>query len=222
MNQLTNTRVVIGIDNGSTGAIGVLGLEKALYVKTPVVKVRDYKKAASYVTRVDHVKLKEFLYSVLSRTTDVSVLLEPPMVNIFTFKATASALRALETTLVVLEQLGLSAVNPGDIASGYQFVLAKDWQAEVFKDVIVPMKARLKAQGDKGASNVFGTRTIPKDTFKRWSREYGEKLYPELSEHFHKVKVVRKGNKQVDVGDADAILIAHYGMQHLLNATGEK
>jgi hypothetical protein len=54
------------------------------------------------------------------------ILIERPMVNPKAFKATQSALRALEATIIVLEMLDLQ----------YFFVDSKEWQREFISSAI--------------------------------------------------------------------------------------
>ncbi len=104
----------IGIDNGVTGAIGILSSEVALH-KMPVKKFRDFQKKVQYLNRVNVKALLEILKDIKD---DYSITLERPMVNPRRFTSSVSALRAWEATLVVLDLLGLS----------YDVIDSKEWQ----------------------------------------------------------------------------------------------
>lgn len=104
---------IIGIDNGITGAIAVLGHDHSFLKAMPVTKSLDYTKKVKYVSRVNHAELFTFLSGLEGRA-----YLERPMVNPARFAATASALRAFESTLIALESCGIS----------YQFIDSKEWQ----------------------------------------------------------------------------------------------
>jgi len=62
--------------------------------------------------------LRDDLMGRLIGNSGVFCLLERPMVNPGRFKATASALRALEATLIVLERLNIP----------FQYIDSKEWQ----------------------------------------------------------------------------------------------
>lgn len=94
----------IGIDNGVTGSIGIItvkgGSKYSAFIKTPVIKCLSYTKEIQHIHRIDWNVLKDNL-----PTENTTVLIERPMVNPRAFKATQSALRALEATIIVLEML---------------------------------------------------------------------------------------------------------------------
>jgi hypothetical protein len=115
-----NQKVYIGIDNGVSGSIGIVTGYVNEVFKIPVRKVLNYTKTKQWLNRIDGKELKE----ILSAPFDVSkifCLIERPMVNPERFKATVSALRALEATLIVLEDLGIP----------YQYIDSKEWQKEL-------------------------------------------------------------------------------------------
>jgi len=101
----------------------------------PVFKEQDYTKKKAQVSRIDTKALKdEIQFHTADRyqiNTDYEpvpvmqftarVVLERPMVNPTRFVATKSALRALEATLIALEQLNL----------GHQFIDSKEWQRDM-------------------------------------------------------------------------------------------
>jgi len=109
----------IGIDNGVSGSIGIINGKGVFFFKTPVKKTLNYTKKKSYVTRIDFPALLE----LLSQFKDNSFcLIERPMVNPGRFQATASALRAFEATLIVLEELKIP----------HEVIDSKKWQKEFF------------------------------------------------------------------------------------------
>lgn len=137
-------RMYIGIDNGISGSVGMIDAESGeySYIRTPVTKQLNYTKAKSYINRVNAVELIKIL-SVVNPATSV-VMIERPMVNPSRFQATISAIRALEATQTVLEQLGLS----------YSFVDSKQWQKEI-------LPSGLKGEELKKASLDVGKRLYP-------------------------------------------------------------
>lgn len=89
-----------------------------MFIPTPVKKEQNYTKAKASITRVDVFALEDVLRRWIDGRVGVRVFLERPMVNPGRFKATTSALRALEATLVCLERVGLSL----------EYVDSKQWQ----------------------------------------------------------------------------------------------
>lgn len=112
-------KTYIGIDNGVSGSIGVvpfLGTDTRM-IHMPTNNVYNYTKKAQKICRVDTDSLHEFLQEF----KEPFALVERPMVNPTRFKATQSALRALEATLIVLEWLSIP----------YQFIDSKEWQTKM-------------------------------------------------------------------------------------------
>lgn len=111
------SKVYVGIDNGISGTIGIVGEGiDPVFVKTPVKKEQDYTKAKKIITRLDHSKFME-LFSGLNKN-DVCVVMERVMVNPTRFAATASALRCHEAELIMIELLGCK----------HMFIDSKEWQ----------------------------------------------------------------------------------------------
>lgn len=86
-----------------------------LYLETPVIRELNYTKTKSWIHRVDTVRLSAFLQEFKD---DCTAVIERPMVNPGRFKATVSAIRALEATLIVLE---------GNCIP-YSYIDSKEWQ----------------------------------------------------------------------------------------------
>ncbi len=133
--------IFIGIDNGVSGTIGVVG-DVQYFGATPTIKQQNYTKAKAEVTRIDGVNLKKILSECIGRSlsSNVQVVLERPMVNPGRFKATTSALRALEATLIVLEDLGL----------GYRYIDSKEWQKVMLPKGVTGSDELKKASLDIG------------------------------------------------------------------------
>ena len=149
--------VYIGIDNGVSGAIGILDNENniALIYDTPVRKELGYQKTkAKFINRIDCPKLKVLLqpYGI-----DCKVFIERPMVNPMRFQASVSAVRALEATLIVLEELKIP----------YSYIDSKAWQK-----LLLPPK--LKGPELKTASLDVAHRMFPSTDFKK--RKDGDAL----------------------------------------------
>lgn len=115
-------RLYIGIDNGVTGAIGIVSSDLSIveWHKTPTIKTLSYTKKKQTITRVDIVRLKDILIRFESYNNKIAII-ERPMTNIMRLKQTFSAMRSLEATLVVLEFLNI----------GYIFIDSKEWQKDM-------------------------------------------------------------------------------------------
>src|SRR3972149_10985020 len=113
-------KTYIGIDNGVTGSVCILKDNNVYYVPTPVKVEQSYTKTKQIISRVDYYKLRNWLMDIIFPSEGIFCLIERPMVNPGRFKATASALRALEATMIVLEGLNIR----------FQFIDSKEWQRE--------------------------------------------------------------------------------------------
>lgn len=132
--------VWIGIDNGVTGTIGVITDDKAAIYPMPTFEQYNYTKVKQKIKRIDVKKLKELLLNYIGDNPErVIVGIERPMVNPARFKATTSALRALEATLIVLEELCLP----------YVFIDSKQWQK-----VLLPKKLKGSSELKKASLQV--------------------------------------------------------------------
>lgn len=135
--------IFIGIDNGVSGSIAALNeLGKVeLFQPTPVKKCLNYTKKKSWINRIDHM-----LFGSLIEKMNGVVLcaLERPMVNPGRFQATVSAVRALESTQIILELLQIPFV----------FVDSREWQKEL-------LPSGLHKEELKHASNEVCKRMFP-------------------------------------------------------------
>lgn len=114
--------VYIGIDNGVSGSVGIVADSGVVvgFFPTPTFKAQDYTQRAKNISRVATEELRLRLCTVAGDYQECRVFIERPMVNPGRFMATASALRALEATLVVVEGLLWSV----------QFIDSRKWQKE--------------------------------------------------------------------------------------------
>lgn len=140
------SKIWIGIDNGVSGSVGWssdLG-DKGQRL-TPTFRALNYQKKIAYTQRVDTLLLSQWLADLTENHTSSLCLLERPMVNPGRFKATQSAMRALEATLIVLESLKVPV----------QYVDSKQWQKEM-----LPKGAKGSAELKK-VSLAVGQRLFP-------------------------------------------------------------
>lgn len=137
--------ISIGIDNGVTGTTGIITPSTTVFFKNPTKSEQNYTKKKGNISRINtpafYVLLRPF------KGLNVHVMMERPMVNPTRFAATASALRALEATLNIVERLGFA----------YSYVDSKEWQK-----VLLPIGAK----GDqlKVDSKNIGCRLFPQHT----------------------------------------------------------
>jgi len=130
--------VYCGIDNGVTGTIGLVSNDKSLFYLTPVKLVTNYQKENKNINRIDVLRFLSIFSDYPS--TSVKVFIERPMVNSTRFTSSISAVRALEATLICLEELGL----------GYEYVDSKPWQKDMLPSGIKGGPALKKASMDAG------------------------------------------------------------------------
>jgi len=130
----------LGIDNGVTGSIGIILDNEYNFFKTPIKKELSYTKSKQWLNRIDFNKLQKDL-SIYNIHLAV---IERAMVNPGRFKATMSAMRALEATQIVLEQLKIP----------YQWIDSKEWQKAM-------LPAGLEKEELKEASLQIGKRLFP-------------------------------------------------------------
>jgi len=139
-------KTYIGIDNGISGTIGVLYSNgDTKFVTTPVKKEQNYTKTKGNVSRILAPELYTFICDIKAKSSkNLFCFIERPMVNPTRFKATTSALRALEATLIIVELLDIP----------YAYIDSKEWQK-----VLLP--SGCKGDALKTASKDIGCRLFP-------------------------------------------------------------
>lgn len=143
--------IIIGIDNGVTGAIGIIDTDNGSYGyhQMPVFTQLNYTKAKAYLNRINTAKLKTMLRSLVNINKNIMCVIERPMINPMRWKASVSAIRALEATQIVLEELQIP----------YQWIDSREWQKAL-------LPSGLKGPELKSASLDVGKRFFPNSTFK--------------------------------------------------------
>lgn len=115
---------IFGIDNGVSGSITALSSTGIceLHRIVPTKSEQSYTKTKQSITRIDVIELLAILSSpnFVPHCNNLAVL-ERPMINPTRFKASVSAARSLEATVIVLEQLGIP----------YRYIDSKEWQKEM-------------------------------------------------------------------------------------------
>ncbi len=138
-------KTYIGIDNGVSGSIGIIyGDGSSEFHPTPIKKELNYTKSKKYINRLDVPSFKRILESTIVKSTGspgIMVVLERPMVNPLRFDATISAIRCLEATLIVIEELNLS----------FNYIDSKVWQKELLPSGLKGTDELKKASLDIGS-----------------------------------------------------------------------
>jgi len=116
-------KLYIGIDNGISGTVGCIYNNQTWFFKTPTKIEQNYTKAKANISRIDTPNLIFELNKIIQKCKPEQIicLIERPMVNPTRFKATTSALRALEATLICIELLKIP----------FQYEDSKKWQKEL-------------------------------------------------------------------------------------------
>jgi hypothetical protein len=109
-------------DNGISGQIAIIRKDFVDVFATPTKECFSYTKVAQKTRRIDVDKVLRILN--LTDGFNTIVLLERPLVNPTRFKATQSAMRALEATLICLEMKNLS----------YIYQDSKCWQRDMLPE----------------------------------------------------------------------------------------
>ena len=176
--------LIVGIDNGVTGAIAVVRNRILLnLVATPVTKSLDYQSSVErHIHRVDVTKLAEIFQEHTKTNDPVLVFLERPMITAVRFSASISAARSFEATLIVLEGLQLN----------YKIVSSSYWQCNLTKEEL--------DYGTKAAKKSLHKRKLVKEDNKQVYAEIAKKLYPNWT-------------KEITNVNADAVLLATIASQ---------
>ena len=138
-------RVFIGIDNGVSGAVTILSEDGVVlvHIKTPVKNCLNYTKKKAFHNRVNFQVLKDALN--MGSNYASFCMIERPMVNPMRWVASVSAIRCLEATEIILEELQIP----------YQFIDSKEWQKAL-------LPSGLKGDQLKKAANDVAKRLFPK------------------------------------------------------------
>lgn len=114
----------IGIDNGSTGSVGIIDPNGATYFSTPTKEELHYSKAGKVRNRIDHYELEAALSPFLVYPCHAYIERpftgSPMMINTMLLSA-----RSYEATIIVMERLGI----------GYDVIDSKGWQAAMLPGV---------------------------------------------------------------------------------------
>ena len=142
--KIQDVELVISVDNGVTGTIGAISKDTSYirFFETPVKIDYDYTKEIQKINRIDVLNFKKLLENIINdynTSKKILVVLERPMVNPSRFKASKSALRAYEATLIILELMNLQYIN----------IDSKQWQHYLFgkNTTLIDLKKQSKKVG---------------------------------------------------------------------------
>ena len=131
--------MIIGVDNGVTGSISAITDDGTYFYPVPTKKEQSYTKTRQNITRIDYSELLAILvgWTLFEKGT---CYIERPYANPVGFKATVSAMRALEATLIAIERAGLP----------YEYIDSKQWQKNMLPTDIKGTAELKKASVDIG------------------------------------------------------------------------
>lgn len=159
---MADTRLYIGIDNGSTGTIGMISSSGYVMHETPVEKRLNYTKKKQFISMLDIYAFQKIIndfmtesFSVTKQTGWLLAILERPLVNPQMFTATMNAVRLMQSEITILEMMDIP----------YMFIDSKEWQR-----VMLP-------EGTKGTPEL-----------KLASKDVGIRLFPECRDIITKHK----------------------------------
>ena len=146
MERNNPSRVFCGIDNGVSGAVTILSDSGFvhLHIKTPVKKCLNYTKKKSFLNRVN---FKELTHQ-LSGYENPFCMIERPMLTPGRWNASVSAMRCMEATEIILEELQIP----------YQWIDSKEWQKALLPSGLE--KEQLKKAADEVAKRLFPKQEI--------------------------------------------------------------
>ena len=125
MNQF---RYTLGIDNGSTGTIGIIGPNAPVFVLTPTIDSIHYGKSGSISKRLDRSEFKSIIENNIGKNNcqNTRVVIERPFTGSpMMIKSMLHAHRFFESTICCLEDLGF----------GYEVVDSGTWQKSMLGEV---------------------------------------------------------------------------------------
>ena len=147
------SKIYIGIDNGTTGTIGVVSENQSTMFYTPTKKEQDYTSKKKNVTRLDVLSFIS-LFERYDKDSLVFVM-ERPMINPKRFTASICAVRCFESELSQIELMGCR----------HLFIDSKKWQSDM-------LPSGCKGEEQKKESLDIGNRLFPNlSDFKHTDRD---------------------------------------------------
>lgn len=154
----------IGIDNGSTGSIGILNADGAIFESIPTVEYLHYGKKGTISQRLDRQSLTNLVEDHVGK---LRVFIERPFTGKF-INAVIPAHRFFEATIITLE----------DLKIGYEVIDSREWQTAL----LGPVKGSAFL---KKASRLRGTQLYPQLTDAINSHGDADGLL--IAHHYHRL-----------------------------------
>lgn len=136
-------KTYIGIDNGVTGTITIINKNTVVHFKTPIKRELSYTKKKQYISRIDYIQLGIIMARNIKQD-NVFCLVERPMINPMRWKASMSAIRALEAILIYLEEQSIP----------YQYIDSKEWQNFFLPKNLINKKKKNTSELKKAAIDI--------------------------------------------------------------------
>lgn len=163
----------IGIDNGTTGSIGIIGPNHIRFLETPNKK-SILGKAKRVIMRIDHEQLLNLFSGILKDeyVSDVKAFIERPYTGTFV-NAMLPGQRAFEATLVCLEIKKIP----------YEVVDSKEWQKSIIGDSTKGSEALKAASLKIGASLYPNLSDVIED--------HGDADGLLIARHYHEIRAAK-------------------------------
>lgn len=170
-----SNRTTIGIDNGTTGTIGILGPDGAIFEAVPTIEVLSHVQAKGFTKRIDRSALMRMFLPYCDHPENVKVYIEAPFTMAYATTAVLMAHRAYEAVLTVCE----------DLRIGQETIAPRDWQPHVLgKKISVTKVVKGKVKVDtKKASMLRGAELYPH--LAESIRSHGDADGLLIAHHFH-------------------------------------
>jgi hypothetical protein len=177
------SKLTVGIDNGTTGTVGIVGGPTAFFGHVPNFEAVSHVKSKGFCTRIDRAKLKDILYvhgcAGDHACTNVRVYIEAPFTMQFSTEAVLMAHRAYEAVLSVCDDLGLPA----------EVVQPKAWQSVQLGDRLAMPTKNVKGAvkpDTKKASLLKGIQLYP--SLEAAIRQHGDADGLLIAHHYHSLR----------------------------------
>jgi hypothetical protein len=166
--------IYIGIDNGSTGSIGIVSEDTSLFFPTPVIQVPNYTKEVKIIGRINIGEIKKIFLEILPKGENVRCLVERPFMSpitsisyedflisktnnpdlskyLLTKKKIATVnMMFLKASLNAHRSFEATILILESMKIGYEVVDSKQWQKEILGNGIKGSKALKEASKLKG------------------------------------------------------------------------
>ncbi len=161
-------KITIGVDNGSSGSIAIIGPDGVIFEPMPT-KAAVMGKKGKMIKRIDHGRLDDLLIPYADNIgIEIHAYIERPFTgSAMMINTTVLAARAFEAVCIVLEQAGI----------GYTDVDSKEWQAAILPGVKGTPELKL-------ASRVLGVQKYPKLASKISDHGDADGLF--IAQHYHR------------------------------------